>query len=255
MINSPQVSVRTMTDQNLTDFIRCPYRFYYTHIEKKKHPLGWRQAIQHIINKVASSYFQLPQSHRTPANVMMLIDQYWGRLELRMFDSQLQYYMAAAAVTDGLMRNLSSESKIDQPLFLYEKFKINLKELNADLSLTFDVAEWQQDSFSVKKFLVDADKQMLELYCHLTVVFSEKVFGIMPARIEVVTLMDGERHVFNPSKDSLEAGLNYLQMMKTLLEDTKQFSDLYNMNECPACPFQDVCDRDEKNEGKQKYLS
>ncbi|MEH6987675.1 hypothetical protein [Cytobacillus firmus] len=255
MTNSPQVSVRTFTDRNLTDFIRCPYKFYYTHIEKKNHPLGWHQAIQHIINNVVSSYFQLPQSHRTPANVLRLIDQYWGRLEVRMFDSQLQYYMAAAAVTDGLMRNLSSESEITQPLFLYEKFKMNLKELNVDLSLTFDVVEWQQDSFIVKKFLVDAGEQMLELYCHLTVVFSEKVFGIRPARIEVMTLMDGERHVFNPHKDSLEAGLNYLQMMKALIEDTKQFSNMYNMIECPACPFQDVCDRDHKNKGKQKYLS
>ncbi|KON87728.1 hypothetical protein AF332_13385 [Sporosarcina globispora] len=255
MIKYPQVSVRTMTDQNLTDFIRCPYKFYYTHIEKKKHPLGWRQAIQHIINKVVSSYFQLPKNQRTPANVLQLIDQYWGRLELGMFDTKLQYYMAAAAITDGLMTNLSSESDIAQPLFLYEKFKMNLKELDVDLSLTFDVAEWQQDSFIVKKFLVDADVQMLELYCHLTVVFSEKVFGIRPARIEVMTLIDGEKHVFNPDTDSLEAGLNYLQLMKNLLEDTQQFSDMYNVNECPACPFQGVCDRDEKIETKHKFLS
>lgn len=255
MIKGRQISVRTMTDQNLTDFIRCPYKFYYTHIERRKHPFGWRQAVQHVINRVVASYFQLPPKHRTAANILVLIEKYWSQLELRLFEHKLQYYMAAASVTDGLMKHLSSESDIAQPLFLFERFKMNLKELDVDLSLTFDVAEWENASFIVKKFLVDADEQMLKLYHHLTIVFSEKVFGLKPCRIEVITLMDGKKHVFTPNEASLEEGISYLQLMKHMLEDSKHFNDIYNANECPACPFQDVCDRDKQVGTKSKYLS
>ncbi|WP_034262289.1 hypothetical protein [Bacillus sp. J33] len=255
MVKNTQISVQTITDQHLTDFIRCPYRFYYTHIEKKKHPFGWRQAIQHVVNRVVYSYYQYPLGHRTPAKVLALIEKYWSKLELRMFDNKLQFYMAAAAITDGLMKNLSSDSNVEQPLFLYEKFSLNVKEVDADLSLTFDVAEWENSSFIVKKYLVDADEQMLKLYFHLIVIFSEKVFGIRPERIEVITLMDGQKHIFTPDEYSLENGISYLQLMKNLIEDSQRMTELYNTNECPSCPFLEVCEKDEQTDKKNKYLS
>jgi hypothetical protein len=211
--------------------------------------------VQHVVNQVVYSYFQLPIEQRHSAKVLSLIDRYWSKLRPQIFESRIQYYTVAAKITDYLMQNLTTETDTAPPLLLFEKFNTHIDELDVDLSLTFDVAEWSSSSFVVKKYLVEANAEMLKLYFYLTIVFSEKVFQKIPKRIEVVTLLDEKKHFFYPTPENINEGISYLQLMKHLLGESSHFNGVYNVEECPTCPFQNVCNRETQKGTQNKYLS
>jgi hypothetical protein len=239
----------------LKDFITCPYKFYFELIEKKKKSINWRQIVQHVVNKVVYSFYQLPEKSRHSINVLRLIDEYWGKVSPEIFESRVQYYMVIAKITDYLLVNVHAESKKTPPLFLFEKLTTYIEELDVDLSLTFDVAEWSDSTFVVKKYLVDATPEMLTLYYHLSIVFSEKVLKRTPKSIEVVTLLDGKKHVFIPTPEDLEKGLHYLQVMKVSIEDASSYYRTNNVNECNICPFLKECDQESRTFSPKTYLS
>jgi hypothetical protein len=247
--------ILSMTDENLKDFITCPYKFYFELIEKKKRSINWRQVVQHVVNKVVFSFYQLPAENRHSVNVLKLIDEYWCKVSPQIFESRIQYYTVVAKITDYLMESIQTESRKSPPLFLFEKLTTYIEELKVDLSLTFDVAEWSDSSFVLKKYLVDGTPEMLTLYYHLSIVFSEKVLKRTPKRVEVVTLLDGRKHVFIPTSEDLQEGLNYLQMMKYSIEDSSNYLKTNNLNECHICPFRKECDQDTHEFTPKKYLS
>jgi hypothetical protein len=247
--------IQSMTDENLRDFITCPYKFYFELIEKKKRSINWRQVVQHVVNKVVFSFYQLPAESRHSVCVLKLIDEYWGKVTPQIFESRIQYYTVVAKITDYLMENIQSESRKTPPLFLFEKLNTYIEELNVDLSLTFDVAEWSDSSFVIKKYLVDGTPEMLALYYHLSIVFSEKVLKRTPKRVEVVTLLDGKRHVFIPTSEDLQEGLKFLQTMKYSIEDSSNYFKTKNVNECNICPFLEECNQTIHEFSPKKYLS
>jgi hypothetical protein len=247
--------IQSMTDENLRDFITCPYKFYFELIEKKKRSINWRQVVQHVVNKVVFSFYQLPAESRHSVCVLKLIDEYWGKVSPQIFESRIQYYTVVAKITDYLMENIQSESRKSPPLFLFEKLNTYIEELEVDLSLTFDVAEWSDSSFVIKKYLVDATPEMLTLYYHLSIVFSEKVLKRTPKTVEVVTLLDGKKHVFTPTPGDLQKGLNYLQVMKYSIQDPANYLKTSNVHECNLCPFVKDCDHDTQEFNPKKYLS
>ncbi|WP_045521521.1 hypothetical protein [Neobacillus niacini] len=247
--------IQSITEENLKDFLTCPYKFYFEVFEKKKRSINWRQVVQHVVNKVVYSFFQLPAQHRHSGKVLGLVDEYWSKVSPQIFESRIQYYMVIAKITDYLMENIHTESKKSPPLFLFEKLNTYIEELDVDLSLTFDVAEWSDSSFVIKKYLVDATPEMLVLYNYLSIVFSEKVLKRTPKSVEVVTLLDGKRHVFIPTPDDLQEGLNYLQVMKYSIEDPSNYFKTNNVNECKVCPFHKECDQNTNEFTSKKYLS
>ncbi|MFP7298237.1 hypothetical protein [Neobacillus niacini] len=249
------IQIQSITEENLKDFITCPYKFYFEFIEKRRKSINWRQVVQHVVNKVVYSFYQLPVERRDSGSVLRLIDKYWSKVSPQIFDSRLQYYLVIAKITDYLMENITAESKKTPPLFLFEKLNTYFEELEVDLSLTFDVAEWSHSSFVIKKYLLDATPEMLTLYNHLSVVFSEKVLKRTPLRVEVVTLLDGRKHVFTPTKEDIQEGLNYLQVMKYSIQNSSAYFKTNNVNECNNCPFLEECNQDSIELTPKKYLS
>ncbi|MFJ7974360.1 PD-(D/E)XK nuclease family protein [Peribacillus sp. NPDC096379] len=249
------ISIRTITEQNLKDFILCPYKFYYEYIEKKKSPLDWRKVVQQVVHRIVYAYYQLPIEHRHATKVLELIEQHWLKISPQFFESNIQYYQVVAKVTDYLLQDLTEVSNLDPPLLLFEKYKTHIQELDVDLALTFDVVNFSNSSFVVKKYVVQADQEMLKLYYFLIQVFSEKVFQIRPTRVEVITLIDQKKHIFRPTQETLDEGTSYLLLMKHFLEDSAIYSEIYNENECPTCPFQNVCNREAPKLNQAKYLS
>ncbi|WHX98409.1 hypothetical protein [Neobacillus sp. DY30] len=247
--------IQSITEENLKDFISCPYKFYFEFYEKKKRKINWRQVVQHVVNKVVYSFFQLPAEQRHSGKVLMLVDHYWSNVSPQLFESRIHYYLVVAQITDYLIQHIDVESKESPPLFLFEKLTTYIDELDVDLSLTFDVAEWSDSSFVIKKYLVDATPEMLMLYYHLSIVFSEKVLNRTPKRIEVVTLLDGKKHVFTPTAEDLQEGLNYLQVMKYSIEDPANYLKTSNVNECHLCPFVKDCDHEPQEFNSKTFLS
>lgn len=239
----PQISIKTMTDYHLESFIRCPYKFYYQHVlQLNGSGMGWRQVVQYICNRVARQYYQLPSDARNNLNILKLIEKAWRPVSLRLFDSRLHYYMVIAKTTDHLLEYLSKDVHETSPLFLFQKLNANIEELETHLSITFDIAMWSEHSYTVKKFLIDADEQMLQLYSHLLIVFSHKVFEQLPEKISIITLLDGKEHVFLPKKEDVPTGIQYLQTMKYLLQrHPAEFFQTGQLKECSYCPFKEKC--------------
>lgn len=251
----PVVSVKTMTDYHLESFIRCPYKFYYQHI-LSLHPsqVKWRQVVQFTINRVVCSFYQLPLDTQTKSSVLKLIDQYWKSVSPEVFESKVHYYMVLAKTTDHLLQFLPNQQKKKPPLFLYQKMKTYIEELETQLSLTFELAEWTADGFAIKKFLVEADEEMIQLYHHLMVVFANEAFGKLPERIEIITLLEGTKYTISPDQTHVEQGILYLEMIKDLLQHPNDYAKTNSLAECRSCPFIHRCKDHQTSFNKKNRL-
>lgn len=235
-----QVSVKTLTDYHLESFIRCPYKFYYRHIlTANSNELYWRQYVQATINKIVRSYYSLPFNEQTRFGALKLINQYWNKLNIELFDSKVEYYLVLAKVTDHLLKFLKTD--YNPKLFLYEKQKTFIKELETELSLTIDIAEWSKGSFVIKKYLLETDQEMARLYHYLITVFSQQAFERLPESIEIFNLMTGERYSCTPAIEDVDAGLLYLKSMKDLLKHPDGYTKTSSIAECMTCEFNQKC--------------
>ncbi|MFJ7756402.1 hypothetical protein ACQKGI_14195 [Peribacillus muralis] len=237
-----QVSIATLTDYHLQDFIRCPYQFYFHHIEgKNTTQQNWRNMVQLVINQVVSRYYKLPPANQTTKKVMELIDEHSRVMDVRQFDSKIHYYRSLAKITDHLIKFLTSGKNEYPPLFLYEKFNMVISELGTDLSLILDVAEWSSNSFIIKKFLVDTNEEMTVLFIHMISVFCQKAFGRLPERMEIISLMDGKMKTYIPTMNDVSDGLEYLNIIKSLLQNPKEYSKTDCLTVCNSCSYQKRC--------------
>lgn len=249
MRSQPQVTIKTITDYHLESFLRCPYRFYYQHIlSLDSSQVRWRQLVQSIINQVVHSFYQLSPNEQNKFHILKLVDRYWENVNPQVFESKVHYYMVLAKTTDQLLKFLTAKNQQQPPLFLYEKMNTYVEELEIDLSLTFELVEWSNETFMVKKFLVEADEEMVQLYHHLLVVFSEKAFGKLPEKIEIITLLDGINYSFTPTMSNVEQGIVFLNKMKSYLKQPITYIKTNSMTECSSCPFTNKCnDRHDKD--------
>ncbi|WP_285766716.1 hypothetical protein [Peribacillus sp. SI8-4] len=237
-----RVSIATLTDYHLQDFIRCPYQFYFHHIEGKSAAhQNWRKMIQFVINQVVSRYYKLPPESQTNEKVKELIDEYWRVIDVRQFESKIQYYMTLANITEHLSQFLTAGKNEYPPLFLYEKLNMNIDELGTDLSLTLEVAEWSSNSFIIKKYLVDTTEDMNVLFIHLISVFCQMAFGQLPDRIEIISLMDGNLKTHIPTEKDVSNGLKYLNIIKNLLKEPKNYIKTDCATVCNSCSYQKRC--------------
>ncbi|PGT76573.1 hypothetical protein [Bacillus sp. AFS040349] len=245
-----QTSISPLTDEHLESFIKCPYKIYYQHtLEGKDGDIRWKQVVQLLINQVVQAYYQLPVKEQTKLRAFKLIDHYWSKVSLRYFQSKEKYYMILAKTTDYLLQFLSTKNNEMPPLMLYEKLYTYMKGLEIQFSITLELVEWSTKSFTIKKFLVEADQELIELYTHLLAVFSYEAFGILPERIEIFSLMEGEVFVTTTSVEDISKGVLYLEYMKDLFQNG-------SMSDCVNCPFTDRCQEDHSiipNRNKNKW--
>jgi CRISPR/Cas system-associated exonuclease Cas4 (RecB family) len=238
----PMVSVKTMTDYHLASFIRCPYQFYYQHILSlgSSHVI-WRQVVQSIINQVVRDFYQLSLDAQNKLSVMKLIDRYWKNVSPQLFESKSTYYIVLAKTTDHLLQFLSVKKNQKPPLLLFEKLDAYVEELETKLSVTVELAEWSTHSFTIKKFLLEADEEMIQLYKYFIAVFSNKAFGKLPEKLEILTLLEGEKYTFSLTKRDVAEGILYLEYMKNLLQDPNDYAHTNSLTECSSCPFTQKC--------------
>lgn len=143
------------------------------------------------------------------------------------------------------MQDLTKNYGTLPPLFINEKFRQYFEELETHLSLTIEVAEWEQESFTVTKYLVDTNHEMITLYYYLTVVFCERSFGRLPSSIRIVSLLNGEEFVHCPSPTEMKKGLHYIEKLIDMLSAPLSSSTKPNGEVCLSCPFVEVCANDE----------
>ena len=124
-----------------------------------------------------------------------------------------------------------------------------MEELGVQIALTFEVGEWSAKSFVIKKYVVDANEEMLALCKKLTAVFSHKAFGVLPEKIEIVNLIEGTRHSYAPKEQDMIEGMDDLYRMKEMLQQPEHYTDRTFCSECIGCAFRIDCKVDEVQEG------
>ncbi|KMY52460.1 hypothetical protein AC625_21365 [Peribacillus loiseleuriae] len=240
-----------MTDYYLESFIKCPYKFYYQHVlSLNSSQVKWRQVVQFIINQVVQNFYQLSQDSQNQLHVFKLIDKYWKNVSPQLFESKVHYYTVLAKTTNHLLQFLTVKKKQEPPIFLYQKMNIYNEELETQLSLTFELAEWSSHSFTIKKFLLEADAELIQLYNHLVVVVSNEAFGKLPERVEIITLLEGKSYTYSPTINSVAQGNQYLKNMKKLLQHPNDYTKTNSLTECKSCSFILKC-QDSRNSANE----
>lgn len=183
-----------MTDYHLYDFMRCPHKFYFRHIKRREaSSFEWQQIAQMIVNQIINEYYTAPAVKQTKIFLLTLLEKHWKKVRVNMFASKAEYYVVLARLTDHLLQFVEKDVNETPPLFLYEKFQTYMEELGVHISLTFEVGEWSAQSFVIKKYVIDANEEMLALCQKLTTVFCYKAFGVLPLKIEIINLIEGTK--------------------------------------------------------------
>jgi hypothetical protein len=239
----PIVTVKTLTDYHLEAFLRCPYKFYYQFIlGKRNDERKWRQMVQQSVNKTIQRFYRMPIADRNSVTILKLINHYWANVHIDLFENQAHYYTILAKITNHLLKALLNRDNYQPPLFLYEKLHTSVEEMSTDISITFEVGEWGKDTFSIKKFLVDTDEDMIHLYTYLTILFSHKAFGMLPEKIEILSLLDGKKHEFCPTEKDIPEALEYLNFLKEYIQNPKDYLKIESTKECSQCSLKTHCE-------------
>ncbi|MDM5154003.1 hypothetical protein QUF88_09220 [Bacillus sp. DX1.1] len=241
-----KISMKTMTDYHLYDFMRCPHKFYFRYIKRREPSLfEWQQIVQAIVNQIISDYYMSPAEKQTTVLVLELLERHWSKVRIGMFSSKAEYYIVLAKLTDHLLRYVKSDSGRTPPLFLYEKLQTYMEELGVHISLTFEVGEWSTQSFVIKKFVVDANEEMLALFQKLTAVFCYKAFSVLPEKIEIINLIEGTSSEYVPKQQDIMTGMSDLYRMKEILQQPEHYVERTFHSECIGCAFRNECKVDE----------
>ncbi|WP_243292110.1 hypothetical protein [Bacillus sp. FJAT-47783] len=238
---NPYISIKTMSDQHLETFIRCPQRFFYQHVVKESRmEWTWEEGVQQVINQVVHQFYLLPYQARTAHRILTLIEKYWKLLSINQFESKIHYYAILAKVTDHLLHFLSKERSQCPPLLLYEKLQSYIQELETKLSVLFEVVEGGERSFRIKKFVTSSEQGLSELFYYLMIIFSKEVFNTIPKVIEVYGVIDGRKQVYTPKEEDVSEAITYLQLLKEIVEDPSSYSKTYF--HCEQCPYMNKCE-------------
>ncbi|CEH30181.1 hypothetical protein AM501_11750 [Aneurinibacillus migulanus] len=235
------ISVKTLTDRHMEEFIRCPYQFYLR--QKKKGQLEsytWKQVVQRIVRQIIEHYFQFPAQARSVSGILKLIDMYWIK-QPSLFESKGHYYTVLAHVSNYLVQYLLEDCQADPPLMLFEKVKVTSKELALDLSITLQIVQGTGSSFVIKKFTLEEDEESFTSYKHIAVLFSQEAFGILPERIEIISLLSGKRKSWHPVSSDVAPALTYITVIRDLLEQPKNYEKAGQRSACVICPFKEGC--------------
>ncbi|WP_226671207.1 hypothetical protein [Metabacillus litoralis] len=227
---------------HLESFIKCPYKLFYQHIlDMKEGQLQWRQVVQLHINWVVQGYFQLPFNKQTTLSLLKLIQQSWRKVSPALFQSNEDYYLVLAKTTDHLLQYVSSGANEKTSLFLNNTLNKNVLELETQLSLTLELVDCTSNTFKIKKYLLEENQDLIELYSNLIAVFSFEAFGLLPEKIEMITLLEGEMFTYIPKEEDIPKGVMYIDYLKTALIQPLGFKKESSLKECLNCPFTEQC--------------
>ncbi|WLR49934.1 hypothetical protein LC040_11590 [Bacillus tianshenii] len=235
------IQVKTMSDRAIQSFMRCPCEFYHNEFAKRKSSLNWKQVVQAAVNQVVKHYYETPVNQRTSLTVLKLIDRNWDKIEVSLFHSKAHYYEILAVVSDHLLQSLGKHSSAEQPLMLQEKHHVYLNELDAHLALHFEVAEWSENSFRVRKFLVDENVGFVQLFKQMVIVFSQNAFNRLPECIEVDSLLNGNSYTFYPQACDYDKALEDIKMIKGAFANFHSYKPGMQGEHCTYCPVQEDC--------------
>lgn len=221
-------AVIRIEDYKLEELLRCPERFakIKSADRKREGDVNWLQMVQFAASHSVNDFYGLPEIARTQAAVEAAVEQRWTNRNYK-FHSNEHYLQMKQTVMKHLTTFLIDGPCCCTPILSYEQLSAYVEELDLEISQIFHLVsadkEGSADDFIVQKFVVDVDKEPLDLLFHMTSVFCMSAFEKLPTRIEALSLLSGKRIVFAPDEVSLERSLDYMYLVKSLLPESELF--------------------------------
>lgn len=180
----------------------------------------WRQQVQYAVGHTLNDFYSLRPEVRRETPVQFLLERRWPP-KGDAFPSLLHYWDVKTAVADELMRIVSQNHLQDTPVKLYEQWHVAVPELRLELALIFQLA-WGSAApgrcLSIQKFMVNVSKEVICGFRHMANVFCHMAYGLPAERIEIYSLLDGARFVYDGDSFSLQESLDYVRLLAVFLE-------------------------------------
>lgn len=219
-MTEPYVQIRTLTDDQLVHFLESPSRFYHTYILKKRHPVRWQSLVQSIIHRAFRYHYKKSSSADDTVKFMMKL---FYIIPNTFFDSKIHYYDVVANITQHFVQ-LVQKNDATPPVLFLEPVSVEHEALQMNMKIFVDVMEWTASSFLVKKYIVSANEEQIDLLYKMMLVCLYEAFEKLPEQIKIVSLFDNRVYTFHPSIEDIEQSTDYLRLVKTLMMEPKQYS-------------------------------
>jgi hypothetical protein len=157
---------------------------------------------------------------RRETPIQFLLERRWPP-KGEAFPSLLHYWDVKTAISDELMRIVSSNHFQDIPVMLYEQWFVPVPELSLELSMIFQLA-WNAGtpgrSLIMQKFMVNGNEDVITGFLHMANVFCTQAYGAPPEKVEIYSLLDGRKHCFDGGAISYAESLDYVRLLSVFLE-------------------------------------
>ncbi|WP_409341820.1 hypothetical protein [Paenibacillus sp. MBLB4367] len=207
-----------LLDYEMEQYWQCPDCFKRKRSNGHSCGPSWQHLVQYAVNHAINDYYMLPSEQRTAIGILNSLDKRWTN-KVKSFRSKEHFERVQKIVKHYLVIHLLRDSGGMEPFSLFEKHSVRLPELDAELSMIVQVAEWGTTSFVLKKFIVHDDPNVVRAFLHTAVAICDRAFGRLPERIEVHTLLQGTTYTAVPVEEDVPASLDYLLLMRGLLQD------------------------------------
>ncbi|WP_209444165.1 hypothetical protein [Paenibacillus ihuae] len=179
----------------------------------------WRQQVQYAIGHTLNDFYSLQPEVRRETPIQFLLERRWPP-KGNAFPSLMHYWDVKTAVGDELMRIAPCNHIREIPVMLYEQWHIPVPELAIELAMIFQLV-WNSEvsgrCLNIQKFMVSGNEEVITGFLHMANVFCHKAYGEPAETIEIYSLMDGRRHIFDGAGVALEESLDYVRLLSVFL--------------------------------------
>ncbi|OMF85207.1 hypothetical protein [Paenibacillus sp. FSL R7-0273] len=179
----------------------------------------WRQQVQYAIGHTLNDFYSLQPAVRRETPIQFLLERRWPP-KSSAFPSLMHYWDVKTAVGDELMRLAPVNHTGEIPVMLYEQWHTQVPELSVELAMIFQLA-WNSERsgrcLNIQKFMVSGHEDVITGFLHMANVFCHKAYGMPADTIEIYSLMDGRRHIFDGAGIPLTESLDYVRLLSVFL--------------------------------------
>ncbi|KMJ56061.1 hypothetical protein AB685_23930 [Bacillus sp. LL01] len=169
----------------MNSYLSCPYDLVRS---KESLQCAKRISLQNFINSVIKGFFSKPRKEHHVLALLKMVDTYRRDLKRSVFDSTMEYTIALATLTDHFLQITCD--------YIEEGNQTHVERDNGLI-----INQYNGNQYSVKKLLTEVDEELSLIYAKEVCVELQKSFRCLPDVIELIDMMNGDRHLYFPSED------------------------------------------------------
>ncbi|WP_156826002.1 hypothetical protein [Paenibacillus terrigena] len=213
---------RVIHEQDVELYLRCPCCYERKLKEQSKSHIRWEEHVEKSIQDVLLDFYAMIPEQRTERTIAQIIERRWTKKNLS-FESEEQHHHIKTYITMHLKMLLTDLRRSENPMYLLTEMTTMIEELGAHLTMLFQVIEWrgapQESSYIVRKLFIHDEPQLIKSYLHICLLFTTRMFGVMPQRMEVFTLLTGKSYIITPELSDIERSLDYVHVVSRLMQE------------------------------------